>query len=580
MEGREGERLDVGFPQGDLRTWAGMLLLVTLSGVIWITWFLWLAGQSQNLPFAIVGSGLLCMAQVIATELGIGLARALYGPVLAATNLGLATGIFFAGVWPVRTKILRRQKEWLAQIRAARPSRFVWALLLLVAVAAARSAVQAFFLPPREWDALVYHFPIMAYIYQAHAVEPIISPGVRTTTYPFGGELLALWNLIFVGVDKLVDLAALPGILTGALAVYGIARHWGATRNGAAAGAAVFAFAPTMVIQQVSAHGDALMASVFAMGVYCILASVPDRTAEVQEYVLAVLAGTAIGLIAAIKYAGLFYAAGLAILFMVKLAVRRSHLGSLASQRGQAGIVFPILVAAILALALGGYPYLRNIVLFRNPLAPFNVRLAGHTLFTGERGTAELITTNTPPNLLKAPLPERLVMIWLEPYASIYDESVSGSGPLWFFLGLPSLLVWAIHNIVRRRWEQTLITLLVLLSLAATPAFWVPRYGIPIVLLGAPALAWIFGRLKQGVQRVLCAEVLLGACFVILLTMDLGRVDPRVLRDYMAWRTDFTRSSAEFAWEGRGALPYVENETHISPPGVTYSDLVQFVYPL
>ncbi|MGA2819370.1 MAG: hypothetical protein ABSF61_01725 [Anaerolineales bacterium] len=170
-------------------------------------------------------------------------------------------------------------------------------------------------------------------------------------------------------------------------------------------------------------------------------------------------------------------------------------------------------------------------------------------------------------------------MIWLEPYTSIYDETLSGSGPLWFFLGLPSLLVWAVHNIVRRRWEETLITLLVLLGYAATPAFWVPRYGTPIVLLGALALAWIFGRLKQGVQRVLCAEVLMGACFVIFLTMDLGRVDPRVLR--LHGLENRLHAIERRIRRGGARRPALRGRRDPHKPGSDHVQrLVQFVYPL
>jgi hypothetical protein len=62
--------------------------------------------------------------------------------------------------------------------------------------------------------------------------------------------------------------------------------------------------------------------------------------------------------------------------------------------------------------------------------------------------------------------------------------------------------------------------------------------------------------------------------------MDMARVDPRLLRDYVASRTDSTRSSADFAAEGRQALLYVEDETRSHPARITYSGLVQFVYPL
>ncbi|MGA2820187.1 MAG: hypothetical protein ABSF61_05970 [Anaerolineales bacterium] len=564
-----------------LNTWLGMAALVAITGLIWAAWYLALCGFCRSAPYAMVASMLMTIAQIILSELGLGLIGLLYAPVVIGVNL-VATGIvLLTRVVPKWGRVIEAQRQLLSQVRTIRLSLFGRAVLGLYLLVLLRSAFEGFFLAPREWDALVFHLPIMAEIYQAHAIRPFSSLVIWVRAYPFNVELLSLWNLLFLGVDKLVDIPSLPAIVTGALAVYGLSRRWGASRDAALAGACIFAFAPTMVLQQVSSHVDAFMASIFAMGVYLLFGASHAFDVKAKPAIVGLEVGLAAGILAGAKYTGLFYSLALGLLLL------GWWLGSLKGTVASAGgrgwawgaprVVGPALVAVI---ALGAYPYLRNLYVFRNPIAPYEVSLLGHVVFQGQTGLDQFIANNSSPQLLAMPIPERLATTWLEKTGSLEDEFLAGLGPLWIILGVPALAAWLVSIILRRQWLQLLLCVLTFLALLATPAFWVPRYSVPVLLLGALAIGWLLDRLRPFARHATTILLLAMAALSVFLTMDLAQVTPRVLRDYVAWRDDRSRSSADFVWVGRKAFLYLEKETSVSPATIAYGGLVRFIYPL
>jgi hypothetical protein len=572
--------VDGGFLGSTLATWGGTVFLILLSVGIWTNWFFWLQGRRPDVLYAAAGAQLLTLAQIILSQLALGFLGWLFPFPLALLNILFSAGFFLIFVRPHRTAGALQLGKWFACLRKAHFPHIGKLFVALFLFILLRSLLQAFFLPPREWDGLVYHLPIMGAFYQAHAIRPLESMVVWVRSYPFNGELLSLWNLIFLGVDKFVDMPFLATIAFAALAVYGLVRRRGAGREAAFLGSAVFAFGPVMILQQVSTSSDAFLASVFAMGVFAIQPHAPDEPEERQaEHFPAqvLLCGLAMGILAGTKYSGLFYAAGLGLLYLVRLrgaGLWRTHAWTLRKSAGTT------LLAIGAAFSLCGYPYLRNIVLFQNPIAPFQVQLSGWTLFPGDRERGQIETDNTLESDLTLPTTLRVARLWMEPYDTIYNNKTSGLGPLWICLAVPAILPWLYSRFRVRDWFSVALSVSVLLAWLATPAFWVGRYAAPILLLGSIAAAWIGGQIGTRLRKVLEIAVLACMAFLTLVTMDMGPVETRILWNYAVRQTDATRTSVPFLWLGRDAFEYIDEKTRDHPSRIVYSGLVRFIYPL
>jgi hypothetical protein len=454
--------------------------------------------------------------------------------------------------------------------------------IVLTAYAAVllRSLALGFVLPPREWDGLVYHLPIMGAFYQRHAIEPLTSHIVWVNAYPFTGELLSLWNLIFLGVDKFVDIGSLVPVAFGAVAVVGLARAWGASRQASILGASIFAFAPTLIHQQVGTSTDALTAAVFSMGAFLVVGVPRGSNGAKDQSTAGVMAGVAAGLLAGIKYTGLFYACSLLLVYGFWLLVASRRRGEKEEGPWSAAHWRQIVLPACLVVALGAYPYIRNWALYSNPVAPFEVRIGEGVLFPGERSSAQIELDNTSEETLGRPVLWRVAQAWIGPYDPVEENRLAGMGPLWIVLGIPFLAAWLLQALRRRSWLQLFLCAVTVGAFLATPAYWVPRYGIPLVLLGSLATALQLDRLAGWARSVVIMETLVLIAFVLFMTTDPVGVGARQLIDLIVSRNDVTRSSADFAGIARPVFQYIDKHTQGEGVTITYGGLVRPIYPL
>lgn len=568
-----------GFLGSSFTTWGGMVVLGLLSFGIWLVWFLTLIRKFDVL-YAAVGAELLSLSQIILSLLLLGFLGWLFPFPLAIVNISIAIGLAILlrrSGWKVSIGIIR---VWVKSIRQVPLPWIGRIFIFLFAGILLRSFFQAFLLPPREWDGLVYHLPIMGAFYQAHAIRPLESLVVWVRSYPFSGELLSLWNLMFLGVDKLVDMPFLIPIAFGVLSVYGITRRIGGSREAAFMGAAIYAFAPVMILQQVSTSSDAFLASVFAIGVFLLW---PRRTGLGETdhrshlYWQALFCGLAIGLLASIKYTGVFYAVGLGFLFLISM---REKLKAGISVLDMKTRIWVMVLVTMAAFSICGYPYLRNLVIEHNPIAPFNMELGGWTVFAGDRNREQIESDNTSETDLALNPIARVVRLWMEPYDTIYNSKLSGLGPLWVILAVPSIFPWLFISVRRKKFFPIALFVVSLLALLATPAYWVGRYAAPVLLVGGVAVAWIYDVLEKWPRLIL--GLITAGCmvFVTWSTMDLGSVDTKVLLEYITQRTDDNRSSVPFMWMGRDAFRYIEENSLMHPSAIAYGGLVRFIYPL
>ncbi len=337
------------------------------------------------------------------------LATGLLG-ILTARTLGLLGAAALAGLLLGGA---HRTIPW-AALRGLR--RDYPALLLATAgLVLARFVAQAWFLAPHDGDATCYHLPKVAEWVQAGAITRETGVDYRSP-FPGGFELFEIWWTVFLHHDVLVEAAGIELWILALAAVHALGRWTGLSRGMALAAGLLFCTTPIVLMQAVSCLNDLPVVAI-------LLTSAALIAARVQPFVLLLPLGVGIG----VKPTFGFALPGLALLaFLVRKDPPASRPGRAAAAGG-----------ALLGAFLGTYWYLRNLVLYGNPIYPGGAR--GFVL------NDEFLVQQVGPNLvsLRENL-RRLVDSRLYDHLLGYNptsEYIAGWGPAVFGCGLLALLV-------------------------------------------------------------------------------------------------------------------------------------------
>jgi len=579
--------MDASFLGTNLGTWMRIGLLLSVSMIIWCSWFAWIRSRNHGILYAIVSAQLFSVAQICLTELALGLIHLLYAGIVIAINIGIAIVLFWRGGWFQRNSANQNRESWWKIFRNSRKSPVAVVVIIAFLGITAWNLFLGWFLPPLQWDGLAYHLPMMAAFYQAHAVFPIQTSSVWIRFYPINGELLGLWNFLLVGTDKLVDWAFVPSIVGGVVALFGLCRRAGARPTYALLGASLMAFAPGMLIQQTGTLNDAFFASLVAMGVFLVLGEAPTEGGDGSrsKWLSCLGMATAGGLLTGLKFSGIVYAVGLLVLFAITWINPRVPRGHEAEngRRFLRTISLP-LCAFVLFAGLGAYPYIRNIVAARNPVAPFQISVGGTILLEGEKQLSDYVDSSETSNAANSPMNvfAKVVYAWFEPYQSVYEVDLGGFGPLWLVIGIPSLLAWLVDSLRHRRTGNLSIIGCLFACSLLTPDFWHPRYIFSLLILGGMATAVILEMLNPWIRRLVVAEVLFLICFSAYNVLVPNRVSPADLQNVLLIQHDQSRSSPQFIQpdEGRAAYAWIDTATMNNPSVIAFGRLIRFPYSL
>jgi hypothetical protein len=172
-------------------------------------------------------------------------------------------------------------------------------------------------------------------------------------------------------------------------------------------------------------------------------------------------------------------------------------------------------------LALGAYHYIEVWARFGNPIHPVQVAPLGIELFGGR----SLDWFLTPP-LREGPWWREVWGQWRRDYfflvhprfhAYSYDDRSSGLGPLWSYLGLPLLFVFAVRLYRTNRVMFLNLLLPVVLMFALQPYRWWSRFTMILIAVGVIAVVAFVevlrGRWSSGFKTAVLMLVLFGAFF-------------------------------------------------------------------
>src|SRR3989338_6927126 len=218
--------------------------------------------------------------------------------------------------------------------------------------------------PPFGWDCLNYHFTFpVEWMKQGNLQNPItINDDLGPSYYPVNGSMVYLWLIYPLQNVFLADLGQIPFFIISFIALYGICRKLGISREYSLYASCLFSITPNYFKQMEIAYVDVMACAWFLLSAYFLLSFYYQRKARD-----AVFFSLGLGMLIGTKATALPYAAALFVLFILQSRWSFSY----------------ILTSAALIILTGGYGYIRNFIQTGNPLYPLNVQFLGHTILKG-----------------------------------------------------------------------------------------------------------------------------------------------------------------------------------------------------
>jgi hypothetical protein len=402
-----------------------------------------------------------------------------------ATSLGSAWLAAGHRPRPLWTGLLASARD---AVRALRSDLWLLALLVLAAGEVLWRLAIAYLMPPYANDALWYHLTTVAEWLQAGRIGPS-QFSIWSTVYPYNGELLFAWSALLLGDDTFVDAIQLPFAIVGALAVAGIARTVGLSQRGAAAAGCLFLLAPIVLSQTTASYTDLIFIALFLVAFHFVLRFLEDLRAGSgsENLVHLFLAGLAGGFALGTKDLGVVYLGVLSLLVIGNLLAARVR-----ERVNWTRVAWSTTAFVVPLLALGSYQYIETWVRFGNPLYPVRVAFLGVELFHGR----SLDWFLTPP-LRPGPWWREVWGQWRRDYfflvhprfhAYSYDDRSSGLGPLWSYVGLPLLVVFALRLYRVNRAMLLNLLLPIAVMFAVQPYRWWSRFTMILIAIGMIAI--------------------------------------------------------------------------------------------
>jgi len=541
----------------------GLLVYLLVSAYIFIVYYYFLTGKyGEPYSFAdrLLGTFILAISQIILTEMTLGFALKLNTPNLLIINLLISSCI------PVVSGV--RREEIASQFREVKynisnflrlviRNKILLSVFILAFLQLAWWAFLVYLFPPYAWDDLWYHLPKMAYILQSNGIKEFQTDFMVINQFPFNGELLFLWNVIFPRNDILVNGSQVIFALFAVLSVYSLARKAGVKQQNAA-WAVIFLFIPIVIQQATTCYIDIIMSALLIGAVnFMLLRDKPKINIFIFGLIIGIMLGAKYVFVAPCLIVSLAF-------WILTLANIRRNSGGDKIRRSRCSIACEIAVKLTLyllpVLVLGGTWYIRNYVLFGNPVAPYQVELFGIVKFPGSINPSTEVLPEMvspfwfPPEYVLNVWLERSAPIWAGPYYS-YDGS-RGFGPVFWILLIPSGIFAIIVTCRRRYWDYLVTYIVFVLCFLTIPLDWLSRYTIFVCGFGILSFTVLLEYLKRA------KAISLMALPIIALTLIVGNfqvyLTPRAIADF-AQKPYEQRQSSDFAWsKALGQLDFRE----------------------
>lgn len=469
---------------------------MSINFIVFGLWYLFLyknASHSLSWPDRLVATFVLGMAQIILTEIFLGVVlKSLFPLPLFILNSVISLGLIFLGRVSPKTfgKSWEEIKERLERLFILwRKNKFLVFIFFLFLLQLGWVIFLGLLFPPYGLDSLSYHLPYVARIIQSGVIRDVpwfYPASLHQNLFPKNIELFFLWNMIFLKRDVLANLGQLPFILLGVISLYSIARKLNVERRYALF-SPLFLFAPVVIHQASTSYVDAATSSLFIVSLNFLL------KIGIGKSIFAgiILAGISTGLLLGAKLSGIMYLP-LFIFFFFSLFLYRSHF----VQKVKIKYLFAFFFLYLFFILLGGgFTYFKNLFLYHNPFYPLKISFLGHTLFKGFVNPKSIV----PPPEVERSFP--LLHSFLEhgKFRLSYSQDLvsGGFGPLFFILFLPAIFLSLFTELRKKNYPYLLLALVFILALFLTPANWWTRFIIFFFGFGVLSYILLLSRIKK-----------------------------------------------------------------------------------
>ena len=486
---------------------------ITINLLLFSSWHVFLFEKKDliSFPDRLIGASVLSLTQIIATELLLGLVfRKLHAMPLFSLNVFISLTVMVYSLAAGKTLKLSSASSHIHSIfgelkdnisRLAVIIKSDWMLALIFCLFCASLCWMIFIgylFPSYAWDALWYHLPIVGYIMQSGAIQEIANNSFIEqfiNIFPKNIELLFLWNIIFLKSDILTDLTQLLFALLGVLTVCSLAMKMKIGEKNAVYSALLFFFTPIIILQSTTNYVDIAITVLFLIAINFlisdgILTSQDNKLRlinEKQRKIFLLLGGLTSGILLGGKGSGPLFIVMLSALVIIQKI--RKHIVYIRNPemvkdyRAQSSVTSYLLLFMAPVLLLGSYWYIKNWVLYDNPVYPMEVSIFGTVFF---KGLYKGIIEPAPEIINRLSFFTRPLYVWLDNIEYyLYDSRLGGLGPIWFVLFLPSLLFSILHAVKNRKYHFLVIAATIIAGFLLYPRNWTPRYVIFIVGLGS-----------------------------------------------------------------------------------------------
>lgn len=431
-----------------------------------------------------VYTGLMFYAQVVLTELSLGIAGQLYRGNLIAVNLVVSTMIFIL-TW-------MRHKHGVTDIRAsirnaasALKAIMCWenaVILILTLIVIIWMVAAGYFLPPRGIDDMFYHLPpVYESILQNKLVTLTINEGsvMYPFLFPFNAELLFMWVAIFQHSQWWVDIVQFLAAIYAVIVIYALGRELGLNRRTAYFSASLFLFVPVVMAQSGTTYIDMItnacyLAALLGMFKYA-------REGDARHLYLA---GVAFGLMTGMKYNMLVLALELQLFIVLRPKAARLKLSE-----------FSLYI--LLWVVMSIYWYARNFILFGSPLYPFDTYLKSDSIMAGT-GIGFFRDLAFKARLLF------IDDIGLGSLHGGYGILYWGAAfPSWIYCLWKSFTTKETPRRIQFFWIQGLIGLMLLFTIPYNGFVFVPRYSMFVTAIGFLALGKVITMFQENKYKLL-----------------------------------------------------------------------------
>jgi hypothetical protein len=340
-------------------------------------------------------------------------------------------------------------------------------------------------LPILDSDGFYYHSTIADHLMTSGSTivqRDGFNPWVYT--YPGGFETFIGGLGILLKTTSHYNAMSAPLALIGGLGVTGICRVLGSNRAISSVAGGLFALSPIVLFQAFSTYVDVAFAVFTILSSYWATVAVRStgglRSTSEQScpvIVASVLSGASMGLAIGTKGTGALYAAVLFVLLFGRFVLF-----------SRAWIVVTGWLAGM--VVVGGYWYVRNAVVFRNPLWPFAFGPLPSLFDPGAfLGSSPVGGSGFP----------AMVLTWFtEGREYSYDTYYGGFGWQWPLILAPILGVVIVVLVRRREFFRLLPLVSLLIPALFTPAVFRSRYVVAMLAAGLVAASQAWGWLANG----------------------------------------------------------------------------------